>query len=246
MIDRRLLLAGLGGGAALGLADTDARAANGSSPPATRAPVPAPATRPDFGFLRTDPLVNAERARMIMARENLDAFVVTQPTNVFYLANHWPNLDRMGFRHSMFVIYPRDPKRPVAMVMTGFLHYYRFADDVDLPDHVVFPYTTPADPSAAAPDGAGATEPAAAPTRMHRVLDPTLLTPREKRRRQVSEAAQPESATADWALLKALRHLGLEKGRLGIDDPSSRCCSPAAAPRRAACPARTRCAASGW
>ena len=213
MIDRRLLLAGLGGGATLGLVDSGARAASSSTVPA------APSPRPDFGFLRTDALVNAERARMIMARENLDAFVVTQPTNVFYLANHWPNLDRMGFRHSMFVIYPRDPKRPVAMVMTGFLHYYRFADDVDLPNHVVFPYTTPADASTEVADGAGAAEPAAAQTRMHRVLDATLLTPREKHRRQVSEAAQPESATADWALLKALRHLGLEKGRLGIDDP---------------------------
>jgi hypothetical protein len=97
-------------------------------------------------FLRTEALVNAERAQQIMAREQLDAFVVTQPTNVFYLANHWPNLDRMGFRHSMFVIYPRDPKRPVAMVMTGFLHYYRYADDVDLPNRIVFPYTSPVPP----------------------------------------------------------------------------------------------------
>jgi len=216
MIDRRLLLSGIGSGA-LALANQRAPAAGNASPAAT--PAPAPPPRPDFGFLRTEALVNAERARMIMARENLDAFVVTQPTNVFYLANHWPNLDRMGFRHSMFVIYPRDPKRPIAMVMTGFLHYYRFADDVELPNHVVFPYTTPADPSAATPNGAGAAEPAAAQTRMHRVLDATLLTPRELHRRQVSEAAQPESATADWALLKALRHLGLEKGRLGIDDP---------------------------
>lgn len=211
MIDRRRVMAGLGGGAAAGLVAGNAAAA--------ALAVPALAPRPDFGFLRTDALVNAERAQQIMAREQLDAFVVTQPTNVFYLANHWPNLDRMGFRHSMFVIYPRDPKRPVAMVMTGFLHYYRFADDVELPNHVVFPYTTPADVAAGVPNGAGATEPAAAQTRMHRVLDPTLLTPREQHRRSVSDAAQHESATADWALLKALRHLGLEKGRLGIDDP---------------------------
>jgi Xaa-Pro aminopeptidase len=204
-------MAGLGGGAAAGLVGGNAAAA------ALAAPALAP--RPDFGFLRTEALVNAERAQRIMAREQLDAFVVTQPTNVFYLANHWPNLDRMGFRHSMFVIYPRDPKRPVAMVMTGFLHYYRFADDVELPNHVVFPYTTPADAAAGVPNGSGAIEPPAAQTRMHRVLDPTLLTPREQRRRSVSESAQPESATADWALLKALRHLGLEKGRLGIDDP---------------------------
>jgi Xaa-Pro aminopeptidase len=211
MIDRRRVMAGLGGGAAAGLVAGNAAAA--------ALAVPALAPRPDFGFLRTDALVNAERAQQIMAREQLDAFVVTQPTNVFYLANHWPNLDRMGFRHSMFVIYPRDPKRPVAMVMTGFLHYYRFADDVELPNHVVFPYTTPADVAAGVPNGAGATEPDAAQTRMHRVLDPTLLTPREQHRRSVSGAAQHESATADWALLKALRHLGLEKGRLGIDDP---------------------------
>jgi len=211
MIDRRILLAGLGGSATAGLLAPGA--------PASAAAVQAQAPRPDFGFLRTEPLVNAERAQAIMASEQLDAFVVTQPTNVFYLANHWPNLDRMGFRHSMFVIYPRDPKRPVAMVMTGFLHYYRFADDVYLPNHVVFPYTAPADPAAVVANGADAAEPAAAETRMHRILDESLLTTRERNRRRVSAAAMPESATADWALLKALRHLGLEKGRLGIDDP---------------------------
>ncbi len=209
MINRRTLIAAVGGTAGANLL------AQGRKPVDAAAEAP----RPDFGFLRTEPLVNAERAQAIMAREQLDAFVVTQPANVFYLANHWPNLDRMGFRHSMFVIYPRDPRRPVAVVMTGFLHYYRFADDVALPNHVVFPYTTPADPGASVADGAAAAEPAAARTRRHRILDESLLTPRETHRRRVSEAAMPESATADWALVKALRHLGLVKGRLGTDDP---------------------------
>ncbi len=225
MFDRRTLLAGVSGGATaglLGLAGATADAANsaklaGAAGAAGAAPSPP---RPDFGFLRTEPLVNAERARAVMAREQLDAFIVTQATNVFYLANHWPNLDRMGFRDSMFVIYPRDPQRPVAMVMTGFLHYYRFADDVELANHVVFPYTTPVDSAGAVADGAAVPEPAATDTRMHRILDESLLTPREKNRRRVSAAAMPESATADWALVKALRHLGLEKGRLGVDDPS--------------------------
>jgi Xaa-Pro aminopeptidase len=35
----------------------------------------------------------------------------------------------------------------------------------------------------------------------------------------VSAAAQAPSATPDWALAKALRHLGLDNGVLGIDDP---------------------------
>ncbi|MFO1457072.1 MAG: M24 family metallopeptidase [Steroidobacteraceae bacterium] len=228
-MDRRELLAAFGAGSATCLA---AAAQAGPSPRSAGPTGAATAGEPraDFGFLRTEPLANAERARAVMAREGLDAFVVTQPTNVFYLGNHWPNLDRMGFRHSMFVIWPRDPRRPVALVMQGFLHYYRYADDVDLPDRIVFPYTAPlqanADNVGTTPDGpapgmsdAGAAEPEAAPTKLHRILDESLLTARERRRRAVSAAAQPPSATPDWALAKALRHLGLDKGVLGIDDP---------------------------
>ena len=229
MIDRRALIGAMSAAAAIGGEGMAAQAPAGND----ARPASSPATAPpalDLGFLRTEPLVNAERARAVMAREGLDAFVVTQPTNVFYLGNHWPNLDRMGFRHTMFVIFPRDPRRPVALVMQGFLHYYRYADDVDLPDRIVFPYTAPlaagTDATGTTPDGpapgaatAGTAEPEAAPTRLHRVLDESLLTPRERRRRSVSAAAQPPSATPDWALAKALRHLGLEKGRLGIDDP---------------------------
>ena len=215
MIDRRALLAAVGGGATAVMAgglESAAAATTAAIPGAMTTPsVANPPPRPDLGFLRTEPLVNAERALAVMTREKIDAFVVTQPANVFYLGNHWPNLDRMGFRHSVFVIYPRDPKRPVSLVMTGFLHYYRYADDVDLPNRMVFPYTAPVDATIA--------EPAAAATRLHRVLDERLITEREKRRRAVSAAAEPPSATADRALAKALSHLGLERGRIAIDDP---------------------------
>ena len=213
MIDRRTLMTAVGGSAAAvmtgGLESATAAAATTGA--MTTPGVANPPPRPDLGFLRTEPLVHAERAFAVMTEEKIDAFVVTQPANVFYLGNHWPNLDRMGFRHSVFVIYPRDPKRPVSLVMTGFLHYYRYADDVDLPNRLVFPYTAPVDASIA--------EPAAAATRLHRVLDERLITEREKRRRAVSAAAEPPSATADRALAKALRHLGLERARLAIDDP---------------------------
>lgn len=207
MIDRRALLAAVGGSATAVMAGGLESAAAAM----TAATVAKPPSPPDLGFLRNEPLVHAERAFAVMTQEKIDAFVVTQPANVFYLGNHWPNLDRMGFRHSVFVIYPRDPKRPVSLVMTGFLHYYRYADDVDLPNRMVFPYTAPVDASIA--------EPAAAATRLHRVLDERLITEREQRRRAVSAAAEPPSATADRALAKALRHLGLERARLAIDDP---------------------------
>ncbi|MCU0757727.1 MAG: M24 family metallopeptidase [Steroidobacteraceae bacterium] len=231
MIDRRTMFGAMAASVATAPAWGAAAAGGAAGPAGATHPGAAPrGARPDFSFLRTEPLVNAERARAVMARAGLDAFVVTQPANVFYLGNHWPNLDRMGFRHSVFVIFPRDPRRPVALVMQGFLHYYRYADDVDMPDRVVFPYTAPlaagADAVGNTPDGPapgaadpGGREPPAAPTRLHRILDESLVTPREQRRRSVSAAAEPPSATPDWALAKALRHLGLEKGTLGIDDP---------------------------
>jgi len=213
MIDRRALLAAVGGSATAVMTGElePASAATTTATTVTSATLTNPPSPPDLGFLRIEPLVHAERAFAVMTQEKIDAFVVTQPANVFYLSNHWPNLDRMGFRHSVFAIYPRDPKRPVSLVMSGFLHYYRYADDVDLPNRVVFPYTAPVDASIA--------EPAAAATQLHRVLDERLITEREKRRRAVSAAAEPPSATADRALTRALRHLGLERGRIAIDDP---------------------------
>ena len=205
MIDRRTLLAGLGGAAAAG-------AGSAATPGTTTTAAAARLTHHDFGFLRTEPLVNAERAQAVMEREGLDAFIVTQPANVFYLGNHWPNLDRMGFRHSVFVIRPRDPKRPTALVMTGFLHHYRYADDVALPDRIVFPYTTPVDPANE--------DSAAVPTRLHRILDDSLLSDRERYRRSVSASAEPPSPTAAHALARAVRFLGIERGRIAIDDPA--------------------------
>ena len=202
MIDRRSVLATLGGAVAGSLATNAAPQASA----ATSSP-PTP-TRADVTFLRTEALVNVERAQAVMTRENIDAFVVTQPTNVFYLGNHWPNLDRMGFRHSVFVIYPRDPQRPVALVMSGFLHYYRYADDVELPNRIVFPYTVPE------ADGS------AAPTRMHRVLDESLLSEREIHRRKTSASAETPSPSAEVALQRALQHLGLTRARIAIDDPA--------------------------
>jgi Xaa-Pro aminopeptidase len=206
MPDRRQLLgAALGGAAACG-----ARGTRGASEDAPAAPA-------DVGFLATEPLLNIDRARFFMQRDGVDAVVVTDPANVFYATNHWPSLDRMGFRHSTFAILPRDPKRPLTLIMQGFLLYYRYADEVSLPGRVVYPYSEPATAGIAAPGGIES-EPLANPIRMHRVVDEALLTPREQRRRGIAASAQPPSAGADWALLKAMRSLSLDGRRIAADD----------------------------
>ncbi len=199
------------------LAGAAAAAAAGSIPAGASAAAPAP-TIPDLGFLRDTPLVNDERLRFFMREAGLDALVVAKPANVFYLTNHWPQLDRMGFEGSAIAIYPADPARPVAMVMHAFLYYYTHSPESLVTDRLVFPYTQPADPAAALPtDGS---EPAAAPARTMRVQDPELLTDRDRHRVRMLSLAQATSADASWALAKALGALRLASARIGVDEPA--------------------------
>lgn len=178
-------------------------------PAAAAAPVPT-----DLSFLRDAPLMNGERARFFMRQEGIDAFVVARPMNVFYVTNHWPQLARMGYTHTMFGVFCRDPARPIALVLNAFGYYYSHSDETAFTDRIVFTYTQ-ADEAAAPADPAD--PPATAPL-MLRIVDDSLVTPRERRRRQQLAGIHSNSATAAGALVKALRELGLEKATLGVDD----------------------------
>jgi Xaa-Pro aminopeptidase len=150
-----------------------------------------------------------------MEREDIDALVVAQPANVFYVTNHWPQLDRMGYVHSMFGIFCRDPGRPIALIAHAFGYYYSHSDETDFPNRIVFTYTQPEATAAAQAD---ADDPPAAVPTMLRIVDESLVTPRERRRREMLGRTRGNSATAAGALLKALRELRLEKATLGMDD----------------------------
>jgi len=202
---------------ALGLAATGAAA---SMPATAVARVKAsqrriePAT-PDLSFLRNTPLVDADRLRYQMRQAGLDALVVAHPANVFYLTNHWPQLDRMGFEGSAIAIFSADPARPIALVMHAFLYYYTHTPETEFTDRLVFPYTNPV---AGAQAGSAASEPSVAPARTMRTLEESLVTLRDRHRARMFSLAKPASADASWALAKAVKALGLDGKRLGIDD----------------------------
>lgn len=178
---------------------------------------PAPVTPPDLSFLREAPLMNADRARFFMEREGLDALVVNHPANVFYVSNHWPQLDRMGYSHSMFAVFCRDPARPIALVAHAFGYYYTHSDEAAFANRIVFTYTQP---DAAALANGSAEDPPAVPPAMFRIVDETLVTPRERRRRDAIARTHGNYATGALALQHALRELKLEKATLGVDDPA--------------------------
>jgi Xaa-Pro aminopeptidase len=206
MLSRRSFVAAGALGAAL---------AGGSSASAD-GPLPTDQTPdiPDLAFLRSEPVADAERLRRFMDREGLDALVVSHPANVFYLTNHWPQLDRMGFEGSGIAIFAKDPARPIALVMHAFLYYYTHTPESDFSDRLVFPYTEPAVGPVAATG-----ELQAVPARTQRVVDPTLVTALDRHRFGMFARVAPPSADASWALIKAIRELRLDGMTIGVDDP---------------------------
>ncbi len=171
---------------------------------------------PDLSFLREGTLVNAERAREKMAAAGVDAIVALLAPNVFHLSGHWPQHDRMGHGNTALAILPLDPARPLAVIMPGFLHYYVHSDETPGGNRAVFTYTSAAaGQTGALSDG----EPAAVPTGVYPVLNPELVSAREKRRRAAVVAVRHVSAGMDWALAHALRELRLDDARLAYDHP---------------------------
>jgi len=204
MISRRTVLKGA---AAVSLAGPLSGVAEAAGPPAI--------SPPDLEFLKYSPLVEADRARFFMAREGLDALVVTHPANVFYLSNHWPQLDRMGFSDTAAVVYPRDPAMPLALIMHAFNYYYSHSPEDGFTDRVIYPYTAPADEDLAAEFSGGS--PPAAAARGFGVTHPELVTELEHSRAAALARARPASASSGWALSKALKEMRLDKAVLGYD-----------------------------
>jgi Xaa-Pro aminopeptidase len=203
-MSRRMAIAG---GASLALVPHLGQAARNR-------PVRNTITMPDLSFLRDTPLCDPDRMRHFMQAEGLEALIVSHPANVFYLTNHWPQLDRMGFEGSGIAIFPRDPQKPITLVMHAFLYYYTHTPETNFRDRLVFTYTQPADPTAT-----GEGEPAAQAARTMRIADPALVTPRDTHRAEMFARARPPSANASWALKKAMTELGLSNGVVGTDDP---------------------------
>ncbi len=222
----------LAAGAMLAGSGATVRGAGGAAASASAAAATAPdVSPPDPSFLREGPLVNLARARTLMTAAGIDALVLTHPANVFHVTGHWPQLDRMGLANTAIAILPRDAARPPALIMHAFLHYYTHSDETPAGERLVFTYTQPAPPRAAAAGTAAqpttqpatmaaltGNEPEAAAPSTYPALDESLVTPREIGRRVAAARVRSNSAGPDWALAKALRELKLDAATLGVDD----------------------------
>ncbi|MCC5860590.1 MAG: M24 family metallopeptidase [Gammaproteobacteria bacterium] len=207
---RRQLLVGLGAGAvtlpAIGLGADRA--------PITRSPSPL---QPD-GRLT----VNRERAYRLMEEAGLDAIVGASELNSQYLTNMRSIFADMGQPRTLIGVLPADPSKPlIAIVAAGFDIARHTQADREWPEIVT--YTRPAQLEAFADGAAIDLETAVEALEMPRrgTDGDTGLTDKERRWLAAANGRPTfNEATAELALRRVLRELGLQRGRIGVDDPA--------------------------
>ncbi len=173
-------------------------------------------------ILRKAPPIDLERARAVMERDGLDGLVLSSPINVYHATGFWPATSRMGFRLGTYALLSRDRQQPIGLVAAEFTYYYLLVDNAYEYPLQVFLFTGPADREQleAAKAGRFQAEPRAAGSSIFQDAGREPLSAGERTRTaavQAATARQPLSADADFALLKALRAMGLDRGRVGVD-----------------------------
>jgi len=175
--------------------------------------------------LKDAPPLNFDRAHAVMEREGLDGIVVREPVNVYHFTGYWPATSRMTDEPSLVAVLTRDASMPIALIAGEFTHYYVLSDLGYRYPFDRYLYTAPA--SAVEFDAARSTgfraDPAAGAGRAFTDLELRPLSPREAARQEAlstSLARHAASADREFALLKALRARGLERGRVAVDHPS--------------------------
>ena len=171
--------------------------------------------------VRAGPLMNLEQAYRVMEEEQLDGLVLAEPINVFHLTGHWGSLAKMGYPAPAYALLSKDQRQAPGLVMMQFIYYYTYSDG-----YFDFPLQTwlftgwdrrlQDTSEAVAPDG----EPPANPAYIFEDKGEVTLREIELHRRSTLDAALSEqklSADARWALVNAVKGMGLDRGRIGVD-----------------------------
>jgi Xaa-Pro aminopeptidase len=205
---RDLLKSTLAGGALVATTACGSRAGNDPRAPEN-------AVRPDIDPRR---LTNEAWAREVMQAEQIDGLVALSPVNVFYLTNYQSYLNKIQVPYASFGVFPRDEKRTSALVTSSVDQWAISNSERHHPP--VFAYSAPTD-----------WEPYLEREQWHRPpqatnefgsIWPTIpeeLSEREKQWLTAGENSRGTlAASPAYALARALKECGLERGRLAVDD----------------------------
>ena len=158
-------------------------------------------------------LLNLDRARAIMARENIDALVAQLPINVYYLSDYWGLFNTAGgYDAAYLAVLPRDEK--LAALVLPALELRRVeTKGTWMPN--LYGHSTP-EAGAILADGTAK----GADYKGWQARPDAELTELENRWVDiVARLGTAMSADAFWAVTRALKAAGLGGGRIATDEP---------------------------
>lgn len=200
----------------------------GALTPAAAAPVEAVGLPPPIlPSPIMGPRINFAQAEKVMTQLGLDAIIVGSGVNVYHATGFDLTSTRMGHGPSVYAIITRHEARRLTVVAPAFLYYYTVALDHRGQDFPVYVYTSPA------AEAAAGEEPPAVPLALFNDRGEAPLDDVERGRAETVKATlalQSERASALFALHKALKDLGVAKGRIAVDLPPVHRLATAAAP----------------
>ncbi|HUD95522.1 M24 family metallopeptidase [Sphingobium sp.] len=182
-------------------------------------------------------LLNRARANAIMDLHGLDGLVAAFQENIYYLSDYWGSMFLMSRNYTLYAFLPRDESKPAALIMPGTGVYHLEHAPTWMPNVATF-ITRIAPKAIPERDFEFSTEelieePVSGGDQVvtaEAVKDAPLTpyptrpgAPMAQRDQQLLDRYAMHrggaEVTACRALAGAIRAAGLEKGRLGFDDP---------------------------
>ncbi len=158
--------------------------------------------------------INRERTCKVLEQFGLDAVVLGDPLNVFHVLGYWPQISstKVGQPPTTFVILPKNPTQPPAIISSHFIYYYTFTDGGPRSHIPAYLYETAGDN--------GEASAAVSAMTMFADLKKVEITSVEARRRSETDSALNQKryfADAGGALVNAIKDTRLNNARLGYD-----------------------------
>jgi Xaa-Pro dipeptidase len=181
------------------------------------------AVKLDFSHIRNPELgkripVHRERAREILEELGLDGLIALRPHNVYYLTNTTTTLNQFLAEYPAFATFPRDPEQPSFLISSAGNTWETANADREVSEVIAMSGASNWREYIGAGPDQMRIEPE--PFRPRSPIAAGVeLTKREAAWKQAQETNQTTSAaTAEWALVHALKRSGLINGRIAVDD----------------------------
>ena len=165
-------------------------------------------------------LCNVDRAQELMARDQIDGLIASDPINQYYLSNYWGLFNTAGGYHGSYIsLLPAKELDAASLIIPALeLRRLETTDGTWMP--CIYPYFTDADGELEA--FADSTPKGQAYSGWQPAVEVAADEMTELENRWVSivnRLGAQVSPDAFWGLSRAIKNAGLEKATLAVDDP---------------------------